>query len=93
MAHPYFHALASVNRYGGQWTDYIALHERLDSSKAHYAHCKHRLALHNTWGVSILTQLLGPLWNAQPTADLLEQHVCEDLGRYPLLSDYLSETT
>lgn len=93
MAHPYFHALSSARQYGGLWSDYFAIHESVDATKSHYAHCKHRLVLHNHFGIQILRALHGDTLiraSDQQTVSieiLLEQHIYEDLGTIPTLAE------
>jgi len=98
VAHPYFHAISSARKHGGLWSDYFSLHEAVDSTKSHYAHCKHRLILHNEWGIHFLIELYGSnLTRASdrvsvPTQELLEQHIQEDLGLVPSLADCFEKT-
>ena len=56
---PYKHALSSVEKWGGIYTDYLPLHEFLDSTKLHMATWQHRAILHNTFGVGVCEQVFG----------------------------------
>ena len=59
MAHAFYHAKSSARRFGGVLEDYIELHRWLDSTKAHLADARHRLVLHNTWGIFLAEQIFG----------------------------------
>ena len=89
MAHPFYHARASAHRYGGTATEYLALHEWLDATKVGLADCRHRLVLHNTWGIGLALHAWGETW---PVGDgvssraLLLDHIWEDLGEVPTLA-------
>lgn len=99
MAHAYYHAKSSARRFGGIPEDYIALHAWLDHTKAHLADARHRLVLHNSWGIFIAEQIFGVTitrvsdGKEVPTRTVLEQHVLEDLGRIPTLEQCLSQVT
>jgi hypothetical protein len=91
---PYHHALSSAKKYGGQWSDYYAIHAWFDASKAHYADFRHRAHRHHSLGIfeceekfgSTVTNSAGALI---PTRFIGEQHVLEDCGRIPSLQDWL----
>ena len=93
MAHAYYHAKSSARRFGGTWQDYMPLHEWMDHTKAHIGDNRHRLLLHNTWGIFLLETVFGRLWYRAsdgvsiPTRPILEQHVLEDLGFIPSLKE------
>jgi hypothetical protein len=42
MSKPYYHALSSAKKYGGEWQDYMEIHELMDSSKAAFPDNRHR---------------------------------------------------
>jgi hypothetical protein len=87
MAHPLYHSRASVYRYGGRSEDYLPLHSFLDQTKALIADCRHRLILHNAWGIEIAVARFGAEVAGVPTADLATDHIIEDLRRVPTLAD------
>lgn len=93
MAHPYNHARSSARRHGGIWEDYIELHEFMDHTKAHIGDARHRLLLHNSWGIFLVERIFGRLWTRAsdgmvvPTRPILERHVLEDLGFIPSLEE------
>ena len=99
MSHPYYHALSSARRFGGVPEDYIAVHQFFDQTKAHIADCRHRLVLHNSFGIFLAEQLFGVTITrasddkAVPTRLVAEQHVLEDFGgRIPTLEACLRDT-
>lgn len=85
MAHALYHSRASAHRYGGQARDYLPLHSFLDQTKALIADCRHRMVLHNEWGVDIVTAYFGPTVAGVPTRQLTEDHIREDLDEIPTL--------
>jgi hypothetical protein len=94
MAHPWHHALSSVKRWGGQPSDYLAIHEWFDESKQHLADARHRALRHHTEGIFLCERLFGTtLTNADgrviPVRWVGEQHVQEDLGWIPTVKDWL----
>ena len=90
MANPYHHAVSSVKKYGGEVEDYIEVHRFFDASKAHHGDYRHHtegiFEAERVFGVTI-TNANG---RAIPTRWIGEQHVIEDLGTLPSLSDWLS---
>lgn len=72
-------------------------HEWMDHTKSHIADARHRLVLHNSWGIFLAEQVHGktivrPSDNKEiPLRPVLEQHVLEDLGRIPTLEQCLSQ--
>lgn len=97
MAHAIYHAKSSARLFGGQPEDYLTLHCWLDNTKAHLADARHRLVLHNSWGIFLAEQIFGvTITRASdgkkiPTRTVLEQHVLEDLGRIPTLEQCLAQ--
>ena len=95
MAHPYYHAVSSARRFGGTLEDYLAAHEFLDHTKSHVADCRHRLLLHNAWGIFFAARMLGPTFarasdqKTMPLRPILEFHVNEDFGFIPSLKQCL----
>lgn len=91
MAHAYYHAKSSARRFGAEAEDYLALHEFMDHTKMHLADNRHRLFLHNAWGIFFAEKVLGrTLRRASdgkilPVRAILEQHVIEDLAFIPTL--------
>lgn len=56
---PWIHAKISVKKYGGKPEDYIDIHNWFDQTKAHVADARHRLVLHNSFGVYLAEQQFG----------------------------------
>ncbi|MBX0290819.1 hypothetical protein K3G63_10240 [Hymenobacter sp. HSC-4F20] len=89
------HCLLSQRKFGGEPTDYVAVHRFMDSSKLFYFHIRHRLLLHHTLGIEWATELLGDfvLNSAGRTVlvrDVAAEHCKEDLlGRVPTLCEWL----
>ncbi len=91
----YDHSTLSVRKFGGVEEDYLAIHKFLDSSKLFYHHARHRLLLHNTYGIHLcilkfreyITNRSGQVVMVR---DIAAEHCKEDLsGRVPTLNDWL----
>lgn len=94
---PFIHAEISAHRYGGTWTDYIDLHNKMDESKAHFASMQHRLFFHSDFGIDLAEKIFGATYHAKsialdiPTRLLLTDHVVEDLGRVVPIAEWMSD--
>ena len=91
---PHLHAKNSARKYGGKPEDYQAIHDLLDSSKAHVADMRHRALLHNSFGPFLAEKVFGVLVTNSDgqkvsVRDVAEDHILEDLGRIPSVQDYL----
>ena len=96
MAHPMHHAESSARRYGGVPEDYLPIHNWFDESKAHMGDVRHRALRHHSEGIFLCEAIFGvSLTNSDGRSVSVrfigEQHVVEDLGRIPSVSDWLSE--
>lgn len=97
MAKPYWHACSSARRFGGLPSDYLPIHDLLDSSKIAFADNRHRALTHNSWFVGcILEKIFGAvITNAAgkevAVKDIAERHILEDFGgRFiPTAQDFL----
>jgi hypothetical protein len=94
MAHPIHHAKSSVIKWGGEVDDYLPIHEWFDGSKAHMTDFRHRALRHHSEGIFMAERLFGRViansdGREVPVRYIGEQHVQEDLGRIPTLSDWL----
>ena len=59
---PQIHAEASVKRWGGKITDYLHIHQFMDSSKAAVSDNRHRILTHNSWFVvNVLPKVFGDI--------------------------------
>jgi hypothetical protein len=91
--HPLYHARSSARKYGGEATDYLPMHRWMDQTKAHIADSRHRMVLHNSFGIFLGEQLFGVSLKRESDGKeiavrpVLEQHVIEDLGTIPSLSE------
>lgn len=56
MAHPHEHAKSSARKFGGDPTDYVKYHAWFDQTKAQCPDARHRVILHNSFGIFLLEQ-------------------------------------
>lgn len=92
---PLIHSKSSVKKFGGKLEDYIQIHEFFDQTKAHIADSRHRMVLHNSFGIYLCQQVFGfYITNSDgkdvSVRDIGEQHVLEDLGHIPSLDKCFS---
>lgn len=92
---PFDHAQLSVKKYGGLEQDYQRIHDFFDQTKAHHADMRHRVILHNSWGIFLCEQFFGTtITNSDgkeiSVRDIGEDHVMQDLGRIPSLDEMIS---
>jgi hypothetical protein len=98
MAHPFHHAESSARKWGGKPEDYLEIHNWFDQTKAHIPDARHRLVLHNSFGIFLCEQLFGTtILNSDgkqvPVRIIAEQHVKEDFGGFiPTLTDCFADT-
>ena len=95
---PHLHARNSARRWGGTPEDYQAVHDFIDSSKAHVPDMRHRVLLHSSFGCYLTEQVFGTLLTNSvgkqvSIRDIVEQHILEDLGFIPTVQDYLQHMT
>lgn len=94
MAHPYHHALSSVKKWGGEIQDYHRIHQWFDESKEFHGDFRHRALRHHAQGIFECERTFGH-WIKNSTGRIIpvrwiaEQHVTEDMGRIPSLSEWL----
>jgi hypothetical protein len=96
MAKALVHAQSSVRRWGGTVEDYLPIHEKMDSTKMAHAEVTHRCVFHSAFGIYVIEDIFGrTITNSDGrevhVRDVAEQHVLEDLGFIPSLSDWLKE--
>jgi hypothetical protein len=87
MGHPVQHAKSSAKRFGGNWEEYIHLHEWLDATKEWVGHSAHRMFRHHSEGIFELEKNFGAMFiNSEGktvyTRYVGEQHVKEDCNGY-----------
>lgn len=95
MSNSLVHAERSARQWGGAAADYLALHQWLDSTKGHLADARHRMVLHNGFGILLAEQVFGPAIRHSGNRrvfvrDIAAQHILEDLGFIPSLSECLA---
>lgn len=97
MAHAYYHAVNSAKHFGGVPEDYMELHQWMDHTKAHVADARHRVLLHNSWGIFLGEQIFGATITRKsdgkivPVRTIFEKHVIEDIGRIMSVDECLRE--
>lgn len=95
MAHPIEHSKSSVRKWGGKISDYQAIHDWFDESKAWIGHSKHRLFRHHSEGIFECEKLFGKtIKNSDGRVVYVryigEQHVKEDCyGYIPSAKEWL----
>ena len=91
---PLRHCRIAAARYGGVWSDYIVAHTFFDRTKAAFTAHGHRMFLHSDWAVAIAPGILGEtLRNSDgvvlPMTQIASDHMVEDVGRVPGVSEWL----
>jgi len=94
MAHALMHAKADALKFGGQPSDYLAINEWFDATKAHLADARHRMLLHNSFGIFLCEQVFGrSIINSDgkeiPVRLIAENHVLADFGFIPSVEQCL----
>lgn len=97
MANAYIHSKSSAKRYGGVPIEYLAIHMKMDCSKAYVSDNRHRALTHtNFWIHEVMIPLFGytiknSVGREVCVKDLCEQHILEDFGMkfIPTAQDYL----
>lgn len=56
---PYLHAKISAKKFGGVPEDYLDIHTWFDHSKGHIADMRHRVILHNSFGIWLCESVFG----------------------------------
>lgn len=59
MAKPWTHAKSSAKKFGGIDSDYIDIHNMMDSSKSIIADNRHRTIFHSSFGILLIEKLFG----------------------------------
>ena len=96
MANPYHHSLSSVKKWGGVVEDFLAIHEWFDASKEFHGDFRHRALRHHAQGIYECARTFGATITLTggrviPTRWVGEQHITEDCGFIPSLSDWLKQ--
>ncbi len=88
------HSLLSKHKFKGAAEDYLPIHKFMDSSKLFYFDNRHRILLHNTYGIDLCIQKFGELivnsYNKKLLIrDIAAEHCKEDLmGFVPTLNNW-----
>jgi hypothetical protein len=93
---PLQHARITAHRYGGEWQDWIKIHDWIDRSKAIFPSMQHRMFLHSDFGEWLAVRIHGEAISSKEravvsTRDLFRDHQVEDLGRVVTLAEWLCE--
>lgn len=93
MANPYHHSLSSVKKWGGVVEDYLPIHDWFDASKEMMGDFRHRALRHHSQGIFEAERTFGHTITLSsgrviPVRWIGEQHVTEDMGFIPTLSDW-----
>lgn len=96
MSNPLIHAERSARRWGGTADDYLSLHQWLDSTQTHFPDVRHRMILHNSFGISLAEQVFGmAIVNSADkrvfVREIAARHILEDVDFIPTLADCLQE--
>lgn len=91
---PFLHGRIHARKYGGVPDDYAEIDDFLDSSKSAFADFRHRSILHSAFGCFIVEKVFGrTMVNSEGKTfsprDVAEDHIIQDLGFIPSVSDYL----
>ena len=84
--------MAHAKKYGGVPEDYVAIDRFLDQTKQHVPNWRHRMVLHNSFGVDLCIQMFGEaITNADgkkiAVQRIAEDHIEQDLRFVPSLQD------
>lgn len=93
---PLLHAKISVKKFGGQISDYIKIHNFFDQTKGYLPDSRHRMILHNSFGIMLCEQQFGVyIVNSDgrdvSVRDIAERHVIDDLGHIPTLCEVFKD--
>lgn len=94
MSNPLIHAERSAKTWGGSAHDYLAVHQWFDATKAHLPDNRHRMLLHNSFGMLLAEQVFGlaisnSLDRRVFVRDVAARHIIEDLGFIPTVQECL----
>lgn len=88
MSNPLVHAERSAKKWGGVPDLYLPVHRWFDATKAVIPDNRHRMLLHNSFGVLLAEQIFGAAVDVGRgrrvfVRDIGAQHIIEDLGFIP----------
>lgn len=98
MATSVYHAQSSVSKWGGSLDDYLPIHNWFDFTKAFHPDFRHRALRHHSLGIQECINEFGDYIELDsgkkvPVKLIAEQHVKEDCGRVPSVSEWLINLT
>lgn len=96
MSTDLYHAMSSAKQFGGEAEEYLFVHRFFDESKHHHGDFRHRALRHHTLGIAECVEKFGDSFvNSEGSRvsvrQVAEQHVKEDHGYLPSVSDWLSQ--
>lgn len=101
MSKPYIHAKSSAKLFGGKPSDYLEIHQFMDSPKSTICDVRSRAIFHNSYMLFVLEKIFGDSefnitnsdGNKVSVREICERHIYEDYGNkfIPSLHDWLSE--
>lgn len=91
---PFYHARSTVQRFGGDESDYIDIHDWFDETKISTGDFTHRALRHHALGVQWCIEKFGHyIVNSEnkkvPVKIIAEMHVTEDCGFIPTVQDWI----
>lgn len=95
MSHPIHHAKFSAHRYGGNFQEYLPIHEWFDATKESFCDFRHRALRHHAEGIFEAQRVFGPyIVNSEgkevPVRNVATDHVRQDCGGIiPSVADWL----
>lgn len=92
--HPWYHAVSSAEKWGGEPFEYLPIHNWFDGSKAMMADGRHRALRHHAEGCFACEQHFGTILKLSngtvvPVRLIAERHIKEDLGFVPSAEAWL----
>lgn len=93
---PLLHAKISVRKFGGTVENYLPIHNFFDQTKGYIPDSRHRMILHNSFGIMLCEQVFGVyIKNSDgkdvSVRDIAEHHVIDDLGYIPTLCEVFKD--
>lgn len=94
---PYIHAELDAKKYGGNYEDYLSIHQLMDISKSYFPDIRHRCLTHTSFSLMLFEKIFGEVFiNSEgktvSTKDIVEDHILSDYrGKFlPTPQDWLS---
>lgn len=92
---PHTHAIASAKRLGGEYKEYLDIHEYMDSSKHAVADMRHRILTHTPWFCENVIPYVFPQTRVNSVGKIYSpkqeayNHIAEDYaGQIPATADW-----